>query len=632
MSTAHHPAQLRPGERIREYLIERAISEGGFSLVFLVTLHGVPYALKMATTPASAEGPDRVDGWLRREVVSLERIVHPNLLPVYEMGRWPDPRTGFSFYVTEYVPGATFNVWRRRSGATPFQWVGVLCQVLRALEALHEQGVFHRDFKADNVLVREEDGHPFLIDLGSVHLPGARPLTEGVAPGTLYCQPPEVVAFIFSLALLEPDSRLEAHPSADLYGVGVLLYEALTDQYPFDPKLPLNELLPAILHTLPPEPCQLNPQAPTSLAALCMRLLAKEPQARLPSVRAVREELERLRAEEGHTEPWRTPAVPLPPRGPPAQEEPPARPAPPREERKSEEPVHASPAPSWPRALTLLALGGVLLLALGWVLLHGRWGADSRRTFLLAEPTVPVLASAPRAEGASPVQSRHDAQSSQASPRLSPEPSLVCTLLRVVLRSMAVAQLAGCATTPPPARPDPLGYLARCSTEARITPRTLGFQPYLRSLGPDGYWYPTFLESVTPASSQSVEDGGPVNIRSGPILAIMRPLVHGKEGQEFTVTGEAFVTPSRVYIELNRIQLPDGSWLPFCGVASENMTNQFGLPTYAAEPLAVTPLDPALVDSRPGSAVLNEPRFETFVQPADPRVRPSFLRMPPEPR
>ena len=94
MSPPQHPSQLRSGDRIREYHIERIISEGGFSLVFLVKLQGVSYAVKMATTPASDEGPERVDGWLRREVVSLERIVHPNLLPVYEMGRWPEMPAG----------------------------------------------------------------------------------------------------------------------------------------------------------------------------------------------------------------------------------------------------------------------------------------------------------------------------------------------------------------------------------------------------------------------------------------------------------------------------------------------------------------------------------------------------------
>jgi serine/threonine-protein kinase len=176
-------------------------------------------------------------------------------------------------------------------------------------------------------------------------------------------------------------------------------------------------------------------------------------------------------------------------------------------------------------------------------------------------------------------------------------------------------------------QPDPLGFLARCSTEARITPRTLGFKPHKR--GPDDYWYPAFLTTGTPASSQGVS----LNIRSGPIRAHMAPLLANGEEPTFIVEGEAVVTPMRVYVELHRIQLPSGAWLPLCGVAFFIQDMAFGLPTHAAQPeLSVPPPDPALVDSRPGSAVLSEPRMEIFIQPANPDVRPSFLRMPPPER
>jgi eukaryotic-like serine/threonine-protein kinase len=645
MSPAPHPNQFRPGDLIHQYRIVRVIGTGGFSRVFLVEFQGRQYALKMATTSASEEDPNQVDGWLRREVGTLERLTHPHLLPAYELGRWPEPRTGYSFYVTDYVPGTNLRTLLRYSELNPSQWVGVVGDMLRALEALHEVGVVHRDLKAENVLVREEDGQVFLIDLGSAHLPGARPLTEGAAPGTLYCMPPEVVFFLFNVALKEPEARMEAHPAADLYGVGVILYETLTGQSPFDPKRPLKDLVPDILHKPPADPRQLNPRAPASLSELCLRLLAKEPQARPQSARAVREELERLQVEEGDTALWQTPTLPsTEPEPPPSEpepaagEEPPLLPAASHEEKEeSEEQGPASPPGRWPGILAVLALGLVVLLALGWVLLHGKQGADARRTFLLAESTGPVLAPASRAEGAPPMPFLLDDQLSVVPSHPAPASSPLCTLLRRVLGGVAVAQLAGCATTPPPVvPPDPLAYLSRCSTEARITPRKLGFQPYDDRRGANPYWYPTHLESGTPASSQSVDDGGPVNIRSGPVRAIMSTVINGEE-KEFTVTGEAFVTPSRVYIEIDRIQLPDGSWLPLCGVASAGddklSTRQFGIPTYAVEPLAVTPLDPALVDKRPGSVVLNDPRFETFVQPADPNVKAStYLRMPAEHR
>jgi len=590
MSVPQHPGQLRKGHRIREYRILRVLAEGGFSRVFLVELKGRRYVLKLATTAASDKDPDRVDGWMRREAASLELLAHPHLLPIYEVGRWPDPSTGYSFFVTDPVEGLPFHEWRRHTRATPIQWVGVLCEVLRVLEHMHTRGVVHRDLKADNILVRAADAQPFVIDLGSVHLPWARPLTEGTAPATLHCQPPEAVAFLYGPDMLDPEAKLEAHPTADLYCIGALLYEALTEQPPFSPKQPLAELLTAILHAPPADPCQLNPQAPASLAALCLRLLSKEPLARPQSAQAVREALEQLRAEEGHTPVWQLPAPP--PESPEASRQP-------RLGRS--------------HLLPLVVTLGLVLLALGWMLLRGHQGPGPQHVPRVAEPTVPVQAPVPLSQGAPPVQSLPSSNSPRS-----------CHLLRTVLGPLAAGWLSGCATMPPPVQPDPLGFLSRCSTEARITPRTLGFQH--REAGRDFYWYPAFLTTGTPASSQGLA----LNIRSGPIRARMFPLLANGEEAPFIVEGEARVTPKRVYVELHRIQLPNGAWLPLCGVAFFEEDMAFGLPTHVAQPeLSVPPPDPALVDARPGSAVLPVPRMEVFIQPANPDVRPSFLRMPP---
>ena len=125
MNKPLHPNQLRPGHRVREYLVVRRLGAGGFSLLFLVEREGDSYVMKMALQPASDADEDRVDGWMRREAVSLEHLSHPNLLPVHELGRWPDPRTGYSFFVTDHVPGVTFHDWRWKKRATTHQWVGV---------------------------------------------------------------------------------------------------------------------------------------------------------------------------------------------------------------------------------------------------------------------------------------------------------------------------------------------------------------------------------------------------------------------------------------------------------------------------------------------------------------------------
>ena len=220
MSKPLHPNQLRAGHTVRDFRVVRRLGVGGFAFVFLVEREGHPYTIKVAARPASEADEDRVDAWMCREVSSLESVEHPHLLPVLEWGRWPDPDAGYVYLVTPYVAGSTFHVWRWRERASLHRAVGVLCLLLKPLEALHERGMCHRDLKADNVLVRQGDDWPFLIDFGAAHLPGAPPLTEGLAPGTLYCQPPEAIAFLVTEAARQ-GSRLPSRPAADLYAVGV---------------------------------------------------------------------------------------------------------------------------------------------------------------------------------------------------------------------------------------------------------------------------------------------------------------------------------------------------------------------------------------------------------------------------
>jgi len=463
--------------------------------------------------------------------------------------------------------------------------VGVLCELLKPLEALHERGMFHRDLKADNVLVREGDDWPFLIDLGAAHLPGAPPLTEGLAPGTLYCQPPEAIAFLVSDAARK-GGRLPARPAADLYDFGVLLYETLTNCRPFSTRLSVEALLVAIAATPPLEPQRLAPDAPASLCALAWRLLDKEPGHRPPSARAVREELERLREEEGHTPAWQSPARP-PSEDAGVKERFPDVDM--LEDTRLGEARPSALAPRtrhWPRRLVALVLV-VGMLGLGWALL-------------------PALV--PSEKGTQPVTAPHSA--TPALPSAStPTPSRLCALLASLL-GVSTAQLVGCATAP--VRPDPIGYLARCSPEARATPVKLGLTPEEN---------PSFFDSGTPASDESIEDGGSLNLKPGPVTATVLVEMKGQE-VEMKVTGEAMTMPHRVYIQFDRLHLPDGTSLPICGVAVDDL-HQYGIPTYAKLPIRGAKVDPAKVDKSPGSVVLNHPRFETvLVGPEDYPVPP----------
>ena len=85
MSPPRHPHELRAGDFVRDFRIVRRLGVGGFSFVFLVERGGLQFSLKMAARPLSAEDPDQVDSWMRREVASMDHLVgHPLVLPVFE--------------------------------------------------------------------------------------------------------------------------------------------------------------------------------------------------------------------------------------------------------------------------------------------------------------------------------------------------------------------------------------------------------------------------------------------------------------------------------------------------------------------------------------------------------------------
>ncbi|WP_257463256.1 serine/threonine protein kinase [Archangium lipolyticum] len=383
-----HPDHLQPGHMVGPWRIVQVLGRGGSSRVFMVERDNKPYSLKMGLLPFSEAREELSEEEYVEEMSAYRRLAreaaalftyasHPNLLRLYAVDCWPNPSNGYPFLVTDYVDGDNWHEWRWHNPPHAARLVDTYSAVVRTVGVLHQRGVYHRDLKAENLLIRRQDGRPFIIDFGTVRLPGALTRTLGVPEGVMHLLPPELLAYTRTEAW-KKNVPFNGGAAADLYALGVLLFQALTDLHPFNPELPDEQLVAAIATVSPTAPHLLNPLAPRALSDISLRLLEKKPEDRYPSTGALLQALEQAAEQERKSAAWKVPLFEAEPRpeeptpqqevAPPTQPPETARVAPEEAPRPQEAPVTPPGRPQrarWSRVLFagLTVVGLVLWLA-----------------------------------------------------------------------------------------------------------------------------------------------------------------------------------------------------------------------------------------------------------------------------
>ena len=256
------------------YRLEAELGRGGMGLVYRATdtLLDRPVAVKVLS--ASALGtPGRAR--LLHEARAAAQLNHPHIVKVYDAGE----DEGQTFIVMELLEGEPLNP---REPPPLQELLDIMRQVCSALEHAHEHGVIHRDLKPENILVTAA-GHATLTDFGLARSRSARLTTEGSILGTVFYLAPEQALG------RDVDGR------ADLYALGVLLYELLAGRLPFSADDPLA-VISQHLYAPPVPPRTYNPAIPRPLEALILRLLGKQPADRPASALEVQRALEELAA------------------------------------------------------------------------------------------------------------------------------------------------------------------------------------------------------------------------------------------------------------------------------------------------------------------------------------------------
>ncbi len=265
------------------YRLDALIGEGGMGAVFrgrhVLLRRDVAIKVLHPDFSRDTELVKRFD----REAQSAARLNHPNCIQVTEFG---STEQGMKYLVMQLLEGTELqNILH---GPTPpARAVNLILQILRGLEHAHEQGVVHRDLKPQNIFVtRDHESREVLklVDFGIAKIIGGDGALEQMTRAGMVFGTPQYMS---------PEQALGADIDArsDLYAVGVLLYQILTGELPFNSDDPVA----LIRMQVSTEPPALPPEVPQELAAVVYRLLAKQKEQRFPDARTVRIALERYR-------------------------------------------------------------------------------------------------------------------------------------------------------------------------------------------------------------------------------------------------------------------------------------------------------------------------------------------------
>ena len=270
---------LRAGQVLGDkYVLDRLIGKGGMAVVWAGSNERTGKRVALKVIRRSFATNNEVAELFRREALAASRVNHPNVVNVFDVME----HEGLTCIVMELLDGEPLNDYLARKGPlSAGEAAALLLPAMRGVAAANAQGVVHRDLKPQNIFLCVGPDGRFVttkvLDFGiSVIMEkalGASVTTVQLATlGTPAYMSPEHIA-----GALHIDQR------ADVYGFGVLFYEALAGQHPF-PGAPGPALFMRILHEPPPPLASLRPDLPFEAVHIIECAMAKEPSARFPDL------------------------------------------------------------------------------------------------------------------------------------------------------------------------------------------------------------------------------------------------------------------------------------------------------------------------------------------------------------
>jgi tetratricopeptide (TPR) repeat protein len=283
-----------------DYQVVEELARGCMGVVYRArqtSLHRT-VALKMVAAGQLAS-PSAIRRF-KTEAEAAANLDHPNIVPIYEIGEY----AGQHYFTMKLIEGASLaqrlgEFTLDRPDATSAQKAAslrkqalklsvLLARVAEAVHYAHQRGILHRDLKPGNILIDRED-QPHVTDFGlAKRVEADSHLTlSGEIMGTPAYMSPEQAA----------GNLRQVTTAADVFSLGVILYQLLTGRVPFAGKTPV-EVFHAVIHEEPPAPRLVNPAVLRDLETICLKCLEKDPTKRFATAKEVADELHRFVAGE----------------------------------------------------------------------------------------------------------------------------------------------------------------------------------------------------------------------------------------------------------------------------------------------------------------------------------------------
>ena len=264
------------------YQVKKELGRGQMGAVYLALDTELDRLVALKVARVSESGSATLIKRMAVEAKAAARVDHPQICKVYDAGEID----GVRFIAMQYIDGEDLKQLMKRTGRRRDmdEAIRLSQQILRALEAAHENGIIHRDLKPENIMLNRRH-EPVIMDFGLARKTVASSnagLTQGMIVGTAAYMSPE-----------QATGRAEdIDCRSDLYAVGVMLFEMLTGEWPFTGGA--IEVMGKKCVQEPPSPLSLNPQLHAGLAAVCHKLIAKRKEDRYATCAEVINQLESI--------------------------------------------------------------------------------------------------------------------------------------------------------------------------------------------------------------------------------------------------------------------------------------------------------------------------------------------------